>query len=48
MIAAAYSFVMMPGGIIVGVVSDIFGSRRAVVIRNFMVIIMGFLAVFAI
>jgi len=47
MIAAAYSFGMMPGGIIVGVVSDMLGGRRAVVIGIFMVILMGFLAVFA-
>jgi len=46
-IAAAYSFGMMPGGIIVGVVSDMLGGRRAVVIGVFMVILMAFLAVFA-
>jgi len=48
MISAAYSFGMTPGGIIVGVVSDILGGRRAVVIRIFTVILVGFLAVFAI
>mmetsp|Transcript_20591 Transcript_20591/g.30519 ORF Transcript_20591/g.30519 Transcript_20591/m.30519 type:complete len:457 (+) Transcript_20591:105-1475(+) len=48
LIASAYSFGMMPGGIIVGVVSDAFGGRRAVVIGVFMVILMGFLAIFAV
>lgn len=37
----------MPGGIIVGFVSDIFGGRRAVVIGAFMCSLMVFLAVFA-
>lgn len=38
---------MMPGGIIVGYVSDFFGGRRAVVIGVFMVTLIGFLALFA-
>merc|ERR1711971_662966 len=37
----------MPGGIIVGVVSDLLGGRRAIVIGIFMVILMAFLAIFA-
>ena len=48
MIATAYSFRMMPGGIIVGVISDMLGGRRAVVIRIFTVTLISFLAVFAI
>jgi len=48
MIASAYSFGMMPGGIIVGLVSDALGGRRAVVIGVFMIILMAFLAVFAV
>lgn len=48
LIASAYSFGMMPGGIIVGFVSDAFGGRRAVVIGVFMVILMGFLGIFAV
>ena len=46
-IASAYSFGMMPGGIIVGVVSDCLGGRRATVIGIFMVTLMIFLGVFA-
>jgi len=46
-IASAYSFGMMPGGIIVGYVSDLFGGRRATVIGVFMVTLMIFLGVFA-
>ena len=38
---------MMPGGIIVGTVSDLFGGRRAVVIGVFMSLLIVFLAVFA-
>ena len=47
LIAALYSVGMMPGGIIVGYVSDFFGGRRAVVIGVFMCSLMVFLAVFA-
>jgi len=47
LIAALYSVGMMPGGIIVGVVSDIFGGRRAVVIGVFMCCLIVFLGVFA-
>jgi sugar phosphate permease len=47
LIAALYSVGMMPGGIIVGYVSDIFGGRRAVVIGVFMCLLIVFLAVFA-
>merc|ERR1712137_794258 len=48
LIAALYSVGMMPGGIIVGFVSDIFGGRRAVVIGTFMLTLIVFLGVFAI
>jgi MFS transporter, OPA family, solute carrier family 37 (glycerol-3-phosphate transporter), member 1/2 len=48
LIAALYSVGMMPGGIIVGVVSDAFGGRRAVVIGTFMCTLIVFLAVFAV
>jgi MFS transporter, OPA family, solute carrier family 37 (glycerol-3-phosphate transporter), member 1/2 len=37
----------MPGGIIVGYVSDFFGGRRAVVIGTFMGLLLVFLGVFA-
>jgi sugar phosphate permease len=47
LIASLYSVGMMPGGIIVGYVSDIFGGRRAVVIGTFMGALIVFLAVFA-
>lgn len=47
LIAALYSVGMMPGGIIVGVVSDLFGGRRAVVIGVFMTCLIVFLAIFA-
>ena len=47
LIAALYSVGMMPGGIIVGYVSDIFGGRRAVVIGTFMCLLIVFLALFA-
>lgn len=47
LIASLYSVGMMPGGIIVGLVSDAFGGRRAVVIGVFMSILVVFLAVFA-
>jgi sugar phosphate permease len=48
LIAALYSVGMMPGGIIVGYVSDLFGGRRAVVIGTFMLTLIVFLGVFAI
>ncbi|CAB9502228.1 Sugar phosphate exchanger 3 [Seminavis robusta] len=47
LIASLYSVGMMPGGIIVGYVSDFFGGRRAVVIGVFMSLLVVFLAVFA-
>jgi OPA family glycerol-3-phosphate transporter-like MFS transporter 1/2 len=47
LIAALYSVGMMPGGIIVGVVSDCFGGRRASVIGVFMGTLVGFLFIFA-
>ena len=47
LIAALYSVGMMPGGIIVGYVSDWFGGRRAVVIGVFMGILIVFLGVFS-
>lgn len=47
LIAALYSVGMMPGGIIVGIVSDLFGGRRAVVIGTFMCTLIVFLALFA-
>jgi len=48
LIAAIYSVGMMPGGIIVGVVSDWFGGRRACVIGTFMGLLLVFLFIFAI
>jgi sugar phosphate permease len=48
LIASLYSVGMMPGGIIVGYVSDIFGGRRAVVIGTFMLALIVFLGVFAV
>jgi len=47
LIAALYSVGMMPGGIIVGYVSDLFGGRRASVIGVFMGLLIIFLGVFA-
>jgi len=47
LIASLYSVGMMPGGIIVGVVSDIFGGRRASVIGTFMSALFFFLYVFS-
>jgi len=47
LIAALYSVGMMPGGIIVGVVSDLFGGRRATVIGVFMSALMVFLGIFS-
>lgn len=48
LIASLYSVGMMPGGIIVGFVSDLFGGRRAVVIGTFMALLIVFLSVFAV
>jgi sugar phosphate permease len=47
LIAACYSVGMMPGGIIVGIVSDIFGGRRASVIGVFMSCLIVFLYIFS-
>jgi len=47
LIASLYSVGMMPGGIIVGYVSDFFGGRRALVIGVFMGLLIVCLAVFA-
>jgi len=47
LIASLYSVGMMPGGIIVGYVSDWFGGRRALVIGVFMGLLIVFLALFA-
>ncbi len=47
LIASLYSVGMMPGGIIVGYVSDLFGGRRALVIGVFMGLLICFLAIFA-
>mmetsp|Transcript_30227 Transcript_30227/g.42830 ORF Transcript_30227/g.42830 Transcript_30227/m.42830 type:complete len:317 (+) Transcript_30227:592-1542(+) len=47
LIASLYSVGMMPGGIIVGYVSDLFGGRRAAVIGTFMALLIIFLSVFA-
>ena len=47
LIASIYSFGMMPGGSIVGVVSDWFGGRRACVIGAFMSLLMVFLFIFS-
>lgn len=47
LIAALYSVGMMPGGIIVGVVSDWFGGRRATVIGVFMSCLIVFLGIFS-
>lgn len=47
LIASLYSVGMMPGGIIVGVVSDLFGGRRASVIGTFMGCLFIFLFIFS-
>lgn len=47
LIAILYSVGIMPGGIIVGRVSDLFGGRRAVVIATFLLLLIVFLAIFA-
>jgi sugar phosphate permease len=48
LIASLYSFGMMPGGVIVGYVSDLFGGRRAAVIGTFMALLIVFLSIFAV
>lgn len=47
LIAMLYSVGMMPGGIIVGFVSDWFGGRRASVIGVFMCLLIVFLGIFS-
>ena len=47
LISALYSIGMMPGGIVCGWVSDIYGGRRACVIATFMGILVPLLLVFA-
>jgi len=47
LIASLYSVGMMPGGIIVGYVSDLFGGRRASVIGTFMTALFIFLGIFS-
>jgi len=47
LIAMLYSVGMMPGGIIVGYVSDTFGGRRASVIGVFMALLVVFLGIFS-
>ena len=46
-ISALYSFGMMPGGIVCGFVSDLYGGRRACVCATMMVILVPLLLVFA-
>eukprot|EP01034_Spumella_vulgaris_P021907 gene21907-27984_t len=46
-ISALYSVGMMPGGIVCGWVSDLYGGRRACVIATFMAILCPLLLVFA-
>jgi len=48
LVSTLYSFGMMPGGIIVGKVSDIFGGRRACVIACFQVLLVPLLWLFAV
>ena len=47
LIASLYSVGLMPGGIIVGYISDLFGGRRALVIGSFLGMLMVFLGIFA-
>mmetsp|Transcript_23033 Transcript_23033/g.54420 ORF Transcript_23033/g.54420 Transcript_23033/m.54420 type:complete len:474 (-) Transcript_23033:226-1647(-) len=47
LIASLYSVGLMPGGVIVGYISDLFGGRRALVIGSFMGLLIVFLAIFA-
>lgn len=47
MISVLYDVGMMPGGIIVGTVSDLYGGRRACVIATFMCILAPLLVVFS-
>jgi sugar phosphate permease len=46
-ISSLYSFGMMPGGIVCGWVSDLYGGRRACVIATFMLILCPLLLVLA-
>ncbi len=48
LVSTLYSFGMMPGGIIVGMVSDAFGGRRACVIGLFQVMLVPLLWLFAV
>lgn len=47
LISTLYDIGMMPGGIIVGYVSDLYGGRRACVIATFMTILLPLLFLFA-
>jgi sugar phosphate permease len=47
MISVLYDVGMMPGGIIVGTVSDLYGGRRACVIATFMFILVPLLYLFS-
>lgn len=47
MISVLYDVGMMPGGIIVGTVSDLYGGRRACVIATFMCVLAPLLLLFA-
>jgi len=47
LVSTLYSFGMMPGGIIVGKVSDLFGGRRATVIALFQTLLVPLLWCFA-
>ena len=47
MISLLYDVGMMPGGVIVGVVSDLFGGRRACVIITFMGVLVPLLFLFS-
>lgn len=47
LISSLYSIGMMPGGIVCGWVSDIYGGRRACVIATFMGVLVPLLLVFA-
>ena len=46
-ISSLYSLGMMPGGVVCGWVSDLYGGRRACVIATFMTILVPLLLVFA-
>jgi sugar phosphate permease len=47
MISVLYDIGMMPGGIIVGTVSDLYGGRRACVIATFMCVLAPLLVLFS-